>query len=114
MEDDFFIRDIYEIAARSAGYDVTSAVDGEEAISKIKSLSPDLVLLDLMLPKVDGISVIKATRADPKTKDIPIVVITNLEDSTKEQEARNAGANDYLLKIKNTPNQVLEKIKQYI
>lgn len=114
VEDDFFIRDLYETEAKARGYDVISAADGEEAIVKVKSLNPDFILLDLMLPKVDGLSVLKTVKSDPKTANVPVVIITNLEDPAKEKEAMAAGASEYLLKIKNTPSQVIDEIKKYL
>lgn len=114
VEDDFFIRDLYEFQARKSGYEVIIASDGEEGASKAMFEVPDLILSDLMLPKLDGISLIKKLKADPKLKDIPFILITNLEDSSKEQEARDAGAIDYMLKIKVTPEKVIEVVKKYL
>lgn len=114
VEDDFFIRDLYQLQAQKSGYDVVTASDGEEGLNKAKSDQPDLILADLMLPKMDGISLIKALKKDPKFIDVPCVIITNLEDSTKGEEARKAGAADYMLKIKNTPQQVIENIAKFL
>lgn len=114
LEDDFFIRDLYEMQAKKAGYDVITASDGEEGIQKTKAEKPNLILIDLMLPKIDGISIIKAIKTDPTLANIPCILVTNLEDSAKEKEAAAAGAAAYLLKIKNTPTKVIEVIKQYI
>ena len=113
VEDDFFIRDLYGIEARGAGYETVIAADGEEALERAKSSNPDLILMDVMLPKMDGISALKALKADVQCANIPVVLITNLEDSSKEQEARQAGAKDYLLKIKNTPNMVVAGLGKY-
>ena len=113
VEDDFYIRDIYELQAKHEGYDVMTAADGEEALKKVRSELPDLVLLDLMLPKVDGMTVLKTIKQDPQLQKIPCVVLTNLEDSTKEQEALSLGAAAYLLKIKYTPGSAIETLKKY-
>lgn len=113
VEDDFYIKDLYEIQARKVGYDVITASDGEEAISKALSELPDLILIDLMIPKVDGISVIKNLKSNPKFRNIPIIIITNLEDFAKEKEAREAGASGYMLKIKYTPEMVIDNLKDY-
>ncbi|MBI2021260.1 response regulator [Candidatus Daviesbacteria bacterium] len=114
VEDDFFIRDLYEIQARKAGYLVVSAADGEEAVLRARSESPHLILIDLMIPKMDGISLIRNLKSEPRFKDTPCVIITNLEDSSKEQEARAAGAVGYLLKIKNTPEMVVDSLKNFL
>lgn len=113
IEDDFFVRDLYEAQARKVGYEVITAADGVEALEKASKEKPDLILIDLMIPDLDGITLIKEIKADPNLKNIPLVVITNLEDASKEKEAREAGAAGYLLKIKNTPEMVIENLKKY-
>lgn len=114
VEDDFFIRDLYTMQANKEGFEVEEAEDGEIGIQKAKAGNFDAILIDLMIPKVDGISLIKTLKADPKFANVPCIVITNLEDSTKEQEAKNAGATAYLLKIKNTPETVINTVKTYL
>lgn len=114
VEDDVFIRDLYEIQAKKSGYQVITASDGQEGVDKAKAELPNLILFDLMLPKLDGISAIKNLKADSKTSKIVCVLITNLEDSTKEKEAKEAGAALYMLKIKNTPQAVIEQVKHLI
>lgn len=114
VEDDFFIRDLYELEARRVGYEVTSVADGDEAIQKAKEIIPDLLLIDLMLPKKDGISVIREIKTNESLKDKPCIIVTNLADPNKEQEAREAGAVAYLLKVKNQPSQVIETFRRYL
>jgi CheY-like chemotaxis protein len=114
VEDDFFIRDLYSAAAKSQGYEVLVAVDGQEALDQVRTTHPDIVLLDLMLPKIDGLTVLKTLKADKAVSSIPVIITTNLEDPAKEQEARSLGAADYFLKIKNTPTSVIEKLKMYL
>ncbi|MFH0937392.1 MAG: response regulator [Candidatus Daviesbacteria bacterium] len=114
VEDDFFIRDLYELQARKSGFEVVTASDGEEAYLKAKSQPFDILLIDLMLPKIDGITLTRTLKADPKMVGIPFVIVTNLEDPSKEQEARNAGAVEYLLKIKNTPQTIIDSLTTYL
>lgn len=114
VEDDFFIRDLYDLQARKAGFEVVVASDGEEGVLKAKSETFNIILVDLMIPKIDGISLIKQLKTDPRLKNTPCIVITNLEDSTKEQEAREAGAVGYFLKIKNTPEVVINSLSNYL
>ncbi|MBI2596140.1 response regulator [Candidatus Daviesbacteria bacterium] len=114
VEDDFFIRDLYELQARKAGYDVVIAADGAEAIEKARKEIPDILLIDLMLPKMDGLTVMKTVKADSRFSNTPCVIVTNLEDATKEQEAKSAGAAGYLLKIQNTPEMVIQSLATYI
>lgn len=114
IEDDFYIKDLYAIESRAAGFEVETASDGEEALVKIKSVNPDLLILDIMLPKMDGISVLKQVKQDPVHSKIPVIIITNLEDPAKEQEAKSLGAKEYLLKIRTNPTELIEKVKGYI
>lgn len=114
VEDDFYIRDLYVLQARNEGFDVVEAPDGADALQKAKSGNFDVILVDLMIPNIDGITLIKTLKSDPKFTNIPFIVITNLEDSAKEQEARKAGASEYLLKIKNSPESVMETVKKFL
>ena len=113
-EDDFFIRDLYKVEAENQGFEVSAAADGKQALEIAKSESPDIILLDLMLPQVDGITVLKTLKADDSTKDIPVVVITNVEEPEREKQALELGANAYLLKINNTPGSIISKVKDLI
>lgn len=114
VEDDFFIRDLYEIEAKRAGYDVITAADGQEGVDMAKKVIPDLLLIDLMLPKMDGISIIKNLKVFSEFANIPCLIITNLEDETKEREAKAAGAAAYMLKIRFTPEMVIQAIKTHL
>ncbi len=114
MEDDFFIRDLYQIEAVNQGLDVIVAVDGQEALKKIKDEKPGAVLLDLMLPKMDGLSVLAAINRDDQIKNTPVVVITNLSDSQSQQKALALGAKKYMLKIDNNPDVVIGEVKKYL
>lgn len=114
VEDDFFIRDLYELQARKSGFDVILASDGLEAVEKTKTENPDILLIDLMLPKMDGLTVMKTIKADPKFERIPCIIVTNLEDANKEQDAKNSGASDYLLKIKNTPEMIIKNLESFL
>ena len=105
---------MYEIQARKTGYEVVTATDGEEALAKVKEELPNLVILDIMLPKMDGISVLKSLKADGKLSGIPCVLVTNLEDPLKEREAMQEGAAAYFLKIKTTPQQLIGTVAQYL
>ena len=113
VEDDFYIREIYQMEAKLQGYNVVTAADGREAIEKVRTERPDLVLLDLMLPEVDGITVLKTIKSDSQLKHIPCVILTNLEDETKKQEAKDAGASDYILKVQGTPQSVIGSLNKY-
>ncbi len=89
-----------------------SALDGEEGLRKVKEKKPDLILLDLILPKVHGFDVLKQLKEDPETKDIPIIVLTNLEGTGDIEKALELGATTYLVKASYTLEEVIEKIKK--
>lgn len=114
VEDDMYVRDIYLIQGKILGIDTPTAIDGSEAITKIKTLKPNLVLLDLMLPKVDGMTVLKTIKADPLHAGTQFIITTNLDDTTTEDEAKKLGVLHYLLKTDYTPLKVLEVAKKYL
>lgn len=91
-----------------------SALDGEEGLRKVKEKKPDLILLDLILPKIYGFDLLKQFKADPETKDIPIIVLTNLEGTGDIEKALLLGATTYLVKASYTLEEVVEKIKKAV
>ncbi len=113
-EDDFFIRDIYKRIFVNGGYEVDVAEDGEITLNKLKAQPYDLVLLDIMMPKVTGIDVLKTCKAfDSPIKNIPIFLITNLGQESIIKEAFRLGANGYFLKAQLTPQQILAEINAF-
>lgn len=96
------------------GYQVKSALDGEAGLNLAKSEKIDLILLDLILPKMHGFDVLKALKEDEKTKDIPIIVLTNLEGTGDVEKALELGATTYLVKASYTLEEVVQKIKKAI
>ena len=97
-EDDRILRKAGETALRKRGYDVVAAVDGEEALAKAREDPPDLVLLDVMMPKVHGFDVLRGLKGDPRLRDIPVIMLTNLEQPSDMQRASDGGAVGYLVK----------------
>ncbi|HOK41178.1 MAG TPA: response regulator [bacterium] len=112
IDDEKYILLVTKYNLKNAGYDVLIANNGEEGIKIAQTELPDLILLDLMMPLVDGFQVIRTLRADESTKSIPIIILTargSVEDKNKVYEY---GANDYLLKPFSV-QQLLEKIKSF-
>ena len=91
-------------------YEVVTAMDGEEGLRVAQEESPDLILLDLVLPKKDGFAVLNELQSGESTKDIPVIVLTNLETNQDIQQALDAGARTYLVKANYEPTEVIEKI----
>ena len=96
------------------GYQVIRALDGEIGLKSAQTQNPDLILLDLILPKIDGFEVLKRIKSNPQTKDIPVIILTNLERTKDIERAIEAGASTYLVKANYSLDEVLTKIKQAI
>jgi|SRR3989344_5206747 len=117
VEDDQFTRELYDEVLKDAGFDVTTAINGEEGLNHIKSGGYDLILLDVMMPKMDGLEVLRSLRDDPpKTKNGPIVLLTNLTNDPVFNSAYglNVGVRDHLVKSDITPGELLEKVKKFL
>jgi CheY-like chemotaxis protein len=113
-EDDFFIRDIYGKVFSLSGYDVQVAVDGMDALEKIKAQQYEIILLDIMMPRMTGIDVLKNVRAlTTPVKSTPIFIITNLGQQNVIEEAFKLGMDGYILKSQVTPQQIVEEINNY-
>lgn len=94
------------------GFIIDSARDGEEALSKVMQIKPDLILLDIIMPKLDGISVLKRLKAVPETQNIPVIILTNLLDDKQVSDALRIGDTDYLIKVEHTLSDILERVKK--
>lgn len=111
-EDDKLISGSLVQGFTDAGYEATPAYDGEEAIAKIKEIKPDAVVLDIMMPKLDGIGVVWELKANPETANIPVVMLTNMSDTETIGKILEAGVTDYLLKSEQSIDQIVEKVKE--
>ena len=94
------------------GYDIKTASDGEEGLALAKKFKPDLMLLDLILPKKDGFTVLKEIKADEELKYIPVIVLTNLEGTSDVEKVLELGATTYLVKANYDLGEVVERVKQ--
>ena len=98
---------------KNAGFEVSSASDGEEALAKISSIKPDLVILDVMMPKLDGFEVCKAVRADSSLNSVRIIILTAKGRDTERQKGLELGADDYLTKPFSTRD-ILDRAKELL
>lgn len=115
VEDDEFLRSLNAKKLEDEGYAVAVSMDGPSAIESIPREMPNLVFLDLLLPGgKDGFDVLTAIKADPKTKDIPVVVFSNLGQKEDIEKARGLGAVDFLVKANFTLDDVVAKIKEIL
>lgn len=106
------VHTMYSIELKGRGYDVVEAFDGEEGLVKAKAEKPDAILLDIMMPKIDGIVLLTKLKEDPELKNIPVIMLTNFGQENLIQQAMTLGVNEYLLKYKVTPSEMADKIKQ--
>ncbi len=95
----------------TGGYESEGAVDGVEGLEKVKTFKPDLILLDLLMPKMDGMEMLQKLKADSETREVPVVILTNLSDYEKISEALSLGAMDYLVKANYKLEDLLDKVK---
>jgi DNA-binding response OmpR family regulator len=114
VEDDNFLADIYQKKFEMEGFKVSTANNGEKALVDIKKKMPDLVLLDILLPKLDGFAVLEKVKADSAVKSIPIILLTNLGQQDDVQRGLEKGAADYLIKTHFKPSEVVDKVKQVL
>jgi DNA-binding response OmpR family regulator len=112
VEDDPIISKTYADQLKEEGYEIKLALDGEEAIEKLKDFSPDLILLDLILPKKEGIEVLRELKDHEDTKNIPVIVLTNLENEDMVSKALELGCHSYLVKSEYKLEEVSKKIKE--
>jgi len=114
IEDESTLQKTLGEVLTNEGYQVVSALDGELGLRTAKKEKPDLILLDLILPKMNGFDVLKNIKKDAEIKDIPIIVLTNLESMEDIQKALELGAATYLVKANYSLEEVLEKINKTI
>jgi len=114
IEDESALQRTFEEALKDEGFEMISALDGETGLKMAKEKNPDLILLDLILPKIEGMEVLKKLKEDEKTKDIPVIVLTHLEELEKVEKAMELGAKAYLVKGEYSLNEVVERIKKVL
>ena len=115
VDDDLYIRELYEEVFKDAGFDVSASFDGEEGLKKMQQGGYDIILLDVMMPKLDGIGVLtKLQTTPPLVKNGPILLLTNLAHETVIQDAIKKGAAGFLIKTDVTPDVLTAKVKEYL
>ena len=114
VEDDEFLSELYATKLGLEGYEVILASDGEKGLKLIKEKQPDLILLDIILPKLDGFEILSKIKADKILKKIPVILLTNLSQKDEVKRGLDLGADDYLSKAHFMPSEVVKKIKQVL
>lgn len=111
IEDDKFLRELISRKLTKEGYDIEEAIDGEQGVKKVLEVKPDLVLLDLILPGMNGFEVLEKVKDNPKVSKIPIIILSNLGQKDEVEKGLKLGAIDFLIKAHFTPEEIVDKIK---
>jgi DNA-binding response OmpR family regulator len=113
-EDDRFLRKAAEAALKRQGFTVLPAVDGEEALRVARAETPDIVLLDLIMPKLQGFEVLRALKADPATAAIPVIILSNLGQDSDVKQAMDAGAAGYFVKANLSLQDMVKRVGEVV
>ncbi len=114
VEDDKILRELISQKLEKENYKISAAVDGEEGLKKTKEEKPDIVLLDLILPGIDGFGVLEEIKKDPEINKIPVVILSNLGQKEEIERGMNLGATDYLIKAHFTLSEIVVKVKNIL
>lgn len=114
VDDDLTLREMYSERLKAEGFTVETAKDGEEALQKAADIRPNIVLLDIMMPKINGLDVLKRLKSQAETKDVPVIVLTALIQDREKMESITRGADDYIVKSEMMPGEVIQKVKDLI
>lgn len=114
VEDDTFLANIYKTKFDMEGFKVSVSENGEEGLTDAKKKKPDIILLDILLPKMDGFTVLEKLKEDSSAKDIPVILLTNLGQKDDVSKGLEMGAKDYLIKAHFKPSEVVDKVKKVL
>ena len=114
VEDDPSLLKLYQIKLTMSGYKVVSALNGQECLQKVGKCKPDIILLDIILPKIDGFTVLRALKSKPQTKKIPVILLTNLGQDEDLEKGKKLGAAGYWIKSNFTPSEITKKVEEVL
>lgn len=112
IDEDRFLRKIYKNKFTRAGFEFREAISGDEGLNKVYSEKPDLILLDLMLPKKSGFDILTELKRDKSTKKIPVIILSNLAQEEDIKRVLSLGARDYLIKTEVSLSEVIDRVKE--
>ena len=113
-EDDDFLREICETKLKKEGFVVSAACDGAEALALIEKENPEIILLDVIMPKMDGFEVLKSIKKIPEKASIPVIMLTNLGQTSEIEKGFALGAEDYIIKAHFTVGEIIEKVREIL
>ncbi|OGY44328.1 MAG: hypothetical protein A2729_06115 [Candidatus Buchananbacteria bacterium RIFCSPHIGHO2_01_FULL_39_14] len=114
VEDDHTLTEMYALKFKESGLELLLAADGLTGLEIAKKELPAVILLDIMMPKMDGFAVLTELKKDNSTKNVPVIMLSNLGQDNDIEKGKKLGANDYIVKASMTPTQVIDKIKSYL
>lgn len=114
IEDDPTLNKIYEIKLKSAGFEVIIATNGESGLESAQSFQPDLIILDLLIPRKDGFEVLSELKKNGLTKKIPVLITSNLGEEDNIEKGMDLGAAQYLVKSNSSITELINKIKKLV
>ena len=114
IEDDQFFMELVAKELATGGFGVVQAPDGKRGLEKVRQSNPDLILLDLLLPDIDGFEVLSTVKQDSGTSNIPVIILSNLSSKEDIERGLKLGASDYLIKSQFSLPEVIDKIKSFI
>jgi DNA-binding response OmpR family regulator len=114
VEDDTALSSVYESRLELEGFDVATVANGEDALSKAIEFKPDLIVLDAMMPKINGFDVLDILRNTPETTNVRVIMLTALSQPTDKERAKSLGADDYLVKSQVVISDVVERIRHHL
>jgi len=114
VEDDVYLSGAYKLKLVKLGFEVMTAGDGEEALAMLRDFQPDLILLDLIMPRKDGFETLEALKRNPVWRDIPVLVATNLSQKEDIDRAISLGADDYIVKTDTSMDDFMLKVKSVL
>jgi len=114
VDDDLTLREMYEERLKAEGFNIIQATNGEEALQKAKETKPNIILLDIMMPKINGFDVLRELKSDAELQSIPVIILTALIQDVDRVQGKKLGAADYIVKSETMPGEVIVKIKNAI
>lgn len=112
VEDDNLIQEMYETILKLRNFEVELASDGVEGLEKTRALKPDVILLDVMMPKMNGLEMLEKLKNDPQIRDIPVIMLSNLADDEHIRQALSLGALQYIIKSEHVPKEIADMVEQ--
>ncbi len=114
VEDDKFLREMLAGKLIAQGLDVKTGVDGKNALDVLKDFTPEIIILDLLLPDIDGFGVLENVKKDPRLASVPVIILSNLDKAEDMQKAHTLGAKEFMVKSNFSINEIINKAKEIL